>query len=143
MYRVGVDLGGTNIAVGVINDKYEIIGRGKKKTNMPRPAQAIMEDIVEAIRMACADAGISTDEILSVGIGTPGTVNKETGVIEYANNLAFDKVPAVAMLKACPRVRTYAGVIDAKLGLAAAEARALGVDADAVGQNRKPPPSYW
>ena len=41
---------------------------------------------------------------------------------------------AVAMLKACPRVRTYAGVIDAKLGLAAAEARALGVDADAVGQ---------
>ena len=99
MYRIGVDLGGTNIAVGVINDKYEIIGRGRKKTNMPRPAQEIMADIVEAIRLACADAGITTDEILSVGIGTPGTVNKETGVIEYANNLAFDKVPAVAMLK--------------------------------------------
>ena len=107
MYRVGVDLGGTNIAVGVINDKYEIIGRGKKKTNMPRPAEAIMADIVEAIRMACADAGISTDEISSVGIGTPGTVNKETGVIEYANNLAFDKVPAVAMLKAMLDVPYY------------------------------------
>ncbi len=99
MYRIGVDLGGTNIAVGVINDKYEIIGRGKRKTAMPRPAKEIMEDIIAAIRDACDDAGISTDEIRSVGIGTPGTVNKETGVIEYANNLQFDKVPAVAILK--------------------------------------------
>ena len=31
MYRVGIDLGGTNIAVGVVNDKYEIIGEGKRK----------------------------------------------------------------------------------------------------------------
>ena len=99
MYRIGVDLGGTNIAVGVINDKYEIIGRGKRKTAMPRPAKEILTDIVACIRMACDDAGISTDEIRSVGIGTPGTVNKETGVIEYANNLQFDKVPAVAILK--------------------------------------------
>ena len=99
MYRIGVDLGGTNIAVGVINDKYEIIGRGKTKTAMPRPAKDILADIVACIRMACDDAGISTDEIRSVGIGTPGTVNKATGVIEYANNLQFDKVPAVAMLK--------------------------------------------
>ncbi|MBQ4365327.1 MAG: ROK family glucokinase [Clostridia bacterium] len=99
MYRIGVDLGGTNIAVGVINDKYEIIGRGKRKTAMPRPAKEILTDIVACIRMACDDAGISTDEIQSVGIGTPGTVNKETGVIEYANNLQFDKVPAVAILK--------------------------------------------
>ena len=99
MYRIGVDLGGTNIAVGVINDNYEIIGRGKMKTAMPRPAKDILTDIVACIRMACDDAGISTDEIRSVGIGTPGTVNKATGVIEYANNLQFDKVPAVAILK--------------------------------------------
>lgn len=99
MYRIGVDLGGTNIAVGVINEKYEIIGRGKTKTALPRPANEILRDIITCIHMACEDAGISTDEIQSVGIGTPGTVNKETGVIEYANNLQFDKVPAVAILK--------------------------------------------
>ncbi len=107
MYRIGVDLGGTNIAVGVINEKMEIIGRGKKKTNMPRPAEEILADIVEAIRLACADAGITTDEIRSVGIGTPGTVNKESGVIEYANNLAFDKVPAVEILKSMLDVPYY------------------------------------
>ena len=74
---------------------------------MPRPAEEILADIVEAIRLACADAGITTDEIRSVGIGTPGTVNKETGVIEYANNLAFDKVPAVEILKSMLDVPYY------------------------------------
>ena len=39
MYRIGVDLGGTNIAVGVINDKLEIISRANTKTNIPRPAE--------------------------------------------------------------------------------------------------------
>jgi glucokinase len=42
MYRIGVDLGGTNIAVGVIDEKLNIIGRGKIKTNAPRPAAYIL-----------------------------------------------------------------------------------------------------
>ena len=107
MYRIGVDLGGRRIIKKVVNENKQIIGRGGKKTNMPRPAEEILKDIVEAIRLACDDAGISTNEIQSVGIGTPGTVNKEAGVIEYANNLAFDKVPAVAILKSMLDVPYY------------------------------------
>ena len=53
MYKIGVDLGGTNIAVGVINDKFEIIGLGKAKTNIPRPAEEIFDDIVKCIFTAC------------------------------------------------------------------------------------------
>ncbi len=99
MYRVGVDLGGTNIAVGVIDENNNIIGRGKMKTCSPRPAEEIMCDIVAAVKLAAEDAGIALSEIASVGIGTPGTVNRETGMIEYANNLGFNKVPAVQILK--------------------------------------------
>ena len=40
-YYAGVDLGGTNIAVGIVNENYEIVGRASLKTNMPRPAEAI------------------------------------------------------------------------------------------------------
>lgn len=98
-YRVGVDLGGTNIAVGVIDENNQIIGRGKIKTNAPRPAEEIVEDIVKAVFLAAEDAGIEKEQILSVGIGTPGTVNRQTGVIEFANNLQFHKLPMVAMLK--------------------------------------------
>ena len=41
MYRIGVDLGGTNIATGVIDENYKIIGRGKVKTRAPRPARPV------------------------------------------------------------------------------------------------------
>ena len=81
MYRIGVDLGGTNIATGVINEKNEIIGRGKVKTHAPRPAEAIFDSIKEAVDMAVANAGINYADVISVGIGTPGSVNKDTGAI--------------------------------------------------------------
>lgn len=100
MYRIGVDLGGTNIAVGVVSEDMKIIGRGKVKTRCPRPAEEIFDDIALAVEMAVKDAGISMDEVVSVGVGTPGSVNKDTGYIEFANNLAFENVPAKEMLEA-------------------------------------------
>lgn len=108
MYKIGVDLGGTNIAVGVINDKFEIIGLGKAKTNAPRPAEEIFDDIVKCIHTAVENAGITVADIESVGIGTPGSVDKEKGVIMYANNLGFLNVPAVEYInKAFPEVKVY------------------------------------
>ena len=99
MYRIGVDLGGTNIATGVVDENNKIIGRGKVKTRAPRPAEAIFDSIKEAVDMAVVNAGINYDEIISVGIGTPGSVNKDTGAIEFSNNLKFHNVPAKAMLE--------------------------------------------
>ncbi|MDR1465593.1 MAG: ROK family protein [Oscillospiraceae bacterium] len=99
MYRIGVDLGGTNISVGVVDAGYQIIGRGMEKTRAGRPAADIFADIKKAADQAVADAGIAWDEIESVGIGTPGSVNKQNGHIEFANNLAFRQVPAKEMLE--------------------------------------------
>ena len=99
MFRVGVDLGGTNIAVGVVNENLNIIGRAKLKTNVPRPAEAIFSDIAKAVLIAIDDAGIELEEVQSVGVGTPGSVNKAKGMIEFANNLDFNKVPAKEMLE--------------------------------------------
>lgn len=108
MYKVGVDLGGTNIAVGVINDKYDIIGRGKAKTNMPRPAKEIFDDIVKCVKTAVANAGIDLSEVECIGIGTPGSVDKQNGVIMYANNLDFYNVPAVEMInEQLPGIKVY------------------------------------
>lgn len=99
MYRIGVDLGGTNISVGVVDEDFNIISRGKTKTNSPRPAEEIFEDIAKCISMAADDAGISLDDVNVIGVGTPGSVNDETGYIDYSNNLRFDKVPAKQMLE--------------------------------------------
>lgn len=99
MYRIGVDLGGTNIAVGIVSEDMKIIGRGKVKTRAPRPAAEIFDDIALAVQMAVKDAGISMDEVTSVGVGTPGSVNKDNGYIEFSNNLEFNQVPAKEMLE--------------------------------------------
>lgn len=100
MYRIGVDLGGTNIVAGVVDEYYRIVGRGSMPTACPRPSWEIINDVAIAINMAVEDANITLDDVLSIGIGTPGSVNKRFGVIEYANNLGFDNVPCRDILQA-------------------------------------------
>lgn len=99
MYRIGIDLGGTNIAVGVVDDQMKIVGEGKVKTNAPRPVEDICDDIKKAVDLALRDAGITMEEVESVGIGAPGSVNPETGVIGFSNNLGFHNAPMVKLLE--------------------------------------------
>jgi len=99
MYRVGVDLGGTNIVAGVIDENNKILSKASVKTNAPRKPELIFDDIASVVKKAVADAGITLEDVKSIGVGTPGSVNKETGYIEFANNLDFNQVPAAEMLK--------------------------------------------
>lgn len=92
-YYIGIDIGGTNIACGIVNDNCEIIARAKVKTNLPRPYTEILEDIKQSVRLACEEAGIAPAEAECIGIGCPGTCNQSSGVVEYSNNLGFDNVP--------------------------------------------------
>lgn len=97
MYTIGIDLGGTNIVASVVDDDYNIIGTSKTPTNAPRSADEIFDDIAEVCEEAVKAAGLTMEDIDSVGMGTPGTVNQD-GIIEFANNLAFNNVPARTML---------------------------------------------
>lgn len=97
MYTIGIDLGGTNIVASVVDDDYNIIGTSKTPTNSPRSADEIFDDIADVCEETVKTAGLTMEDIDSVGMGTPGTVNQD-GVIEFANNLAFNNVPARTML---------------------------------------------
>ena len=99
MYHLGIDLGGTNIAVGVVDENFKIVGRGKMKTNAPRPAEEICDDMATAVKMAVEDAGLTMEDIDTIGIGAPGSINPHTGMIAVSNNLQFEKVPMGPMLK--------------------------------------------
>ena len=92
MVRLGIDLGGTNIAVGVVNEQNEIIGTASAKTNAPRPAEEIAESMREACLLALGEARMTLDDVASVGVGTPGAVN-EDGVVEFSANLGFNDTP--------------------------------------------------
>ena len=92
-YHLGVDLGGTNIKAGVTDQQGKILLKYSVKTKKAGDATVISEQIVGLCHEVCKKAGISMDEIASVGIGIPGTVDAETGMVIYANNLHLDDAP--------------------------------------------------
>lgn len=108
-YYLGIDIGGTNIACGIVNDNCEIIARSKVKTNAPRPYEEILADIIRGAKLACDEAGISPSELDSVGIGCPGTCNQDTGAVEYSNNLGFVNVPLRPDVEKALGVKTFLG----------------------------------
>ena len=98
MYRIGVDLGGTNIAVGLVDEKYKIVYKQSIPTNAQREAEAILADIAALCRRVCEEFGISLAEVEAIGVATPGAANSETGTVEYTNNLPFCKLPMAKLL---------------------------------------------
>lgn len=92
MYYLGIDLGGTNIATGVVDQEYRIVARAKRKTSVPCTPLEICEQLAVTALEALKNAGLGVDDIPYVGIGTPGTVNRESGVVEYSNNLFFENL---------------------------------------------------
>lgn len=98
-YYVGIDLGGTNIVAGVVDEEYKILSKASVKTNCPRPAEEIMDDMAKVVFEAVEKSGLLLNDIEWVGVGAPGTANVETGTIEYANNLGFENVHMVEYLQ--------------------------------------------
>ena len=105
-YYIGIDIGGTNIACGIVDDNYEIVARSKVKTNAPRPYAEILEDIKQSVRLACEELGVRPSDAASIGIGCPGTCNSD-GVVEYSNNLGFVNVPLRSDIESEFGVSTY------------------------------------
>ena len=99
MKYLGIDLGGTNIVAGVVDENYAIIAKAQTKTNVPRPEDSMCDDMARVAKEALELAGVSLEEIAWLGIGTPGTVNRDTGVVEYANNLRYHHWAIVEMMK--------------------------------------------
>ena len=94
-YYVGIDLGGTNIVAGLVDENYNILGKVSRKTNRPRPAEEIAADMAACALDVIKQQGLTTEQVEWVGIGTPGIANSATGIIEYSNNLDFHNVPIV------------------------------------------------
>lgn len=92
-YRIGIDLGGTNIKVGIVNAENEIIGRHSIQTNVNRPYTDIIADMAYAVTYALESEGISEAECEKIGIGSPGTIECSSGVVVYSNNFGWKDIP--------------------------------------------------
>lgn len=99
MYRLGIDLGGTNIVAGVVDKNYKIVAKAECKTAVPRPEADICDSMAEVAVKAVENAKIDMDSIKSIGIGVPGAINPETGMVEYSANLFFHNWEIVKMMQ--------------------------------------------
>ncbi len=93
MYNIGVDLGGTNIGAAIVTDAGKILRQGSVPTGADRHYEEIVKDMALLCLKLIEEEGISQDEISSIGIGSPGMVDADNGVILYANNLHFKNAP--------------------------------------------------
>ncbi len=89
MYRIGIDLGGTNTAAGLVDEKGNIIDRANVKTNLPTNLDRILRDISGLCEALMVRNNLNNQDIALVGVGVPCTANKQTGWMEDADHLGF------------------------------------------------------
>lgn len=97
--RIGIDLGGTNIKAGLVNDKCEIVKKMSIPTNADRDTSEIMRDMAELAITVVREAGYTMDDVESIGIGSPGTCDSKNGVLVYSNNIKFFNAPMRAEIQ--------------------------------------------
>ena len=99
MYTIGVDLGGTNIAIGLCDENLNMIDKGSVPTLADRDGELIIRDMANLAAEIIKRNNLTVSDIASVGIATPGAANSKTGVVEYANNLPFLNFPIAEIFK--------------------------------------------
>lgn len=109
MMYIGVDLGGTNIAVGLVDCDGKIVAKSSVPTNANREPDAIMDDIANEVLSVLAENRVSLNDISWLGIGSPGTIDSENGLVVCAHNLPFSQYPICEALKKRLRLPVYLG----------------------------------
>lgn len=96
---IGIDLGGTNIAVGAVSDSGEILAKASAPTLSGRGYKEIVKDMAFLCKKVTDQAGASMKDIRAIGIGSPGTIDSENGIVVFAGNLKMEKAPVAEELK--------------------------------------------
>ncbi len=98
MYRAGIDLGGTNIKAGIVDENQKILVEDSVPTRVERPYQEIIKDMADLVKNLLNKIHATEVELSGVGVGSPGTVDAANGVVLYSNNFDWDNVPLTAEL---------------------------------------------
>lgn len=118
MNYIGVDLGGTNIVVGLVDEEGKMIKSISRPTVKERGVEPIFDDIFDMCNELITEFDLNKTNLNGIGIGIPGTIDDKNGVIVYSNNIRIDNF----------NVREYAkGKIDFEIRMANdADCAALG-----------------
>ncbi len=99
MYYIGVDVGGTNIATGIMTKEGKLLTKTSVKTLGDRAPEEITKDIYKTIETVIRETGVSLSEIGGIGLGIPGCFNNATGKVIETNNMNFSGFNLFAELR--------------------------------------------
>ncbi len=107
-YYVGIDVGGTNIKAGVVDDNsMQIISEASIPTGATRPQEIVLQDIIKLTRDVTERAGLKISEISAVGMGSPGLVDVNNGIVIFNANLNWRNFPIVALTREALKIPAH------------------------------------
>lgn len=98
--RVGIDIGGMTIKIGLVNEAYEITAKKviPTESDAKTPAQVVTA-MAQAVKELLEENGLTEVECEGLGIACPGTSDPEDGVVVYSNNIVWENVPLIALMR--------------------------------------------
>lgn len=97
--RIGIDIGGTDVKMGLVNENNDLIYQTSIPTKKERSAGEVLSDIGKAALKMLSDNQLTIDSCTGVGVDCPGTVDAKTGMVVYSNNLNWDQVNLVEEIR--------------------------------------------
>lgn len=98
-YIVGVDLGGTKVAAALARPDGSIVGRALLPTEASKGAEHVLERVLKCVEMVVRDANLALGDIAGIGIGSPGPVDIERGIVVQAPSLSWKDMHIVSILE--------------------------------------------
>ena len=108
MYTIGIDVGGTNLKAGLVNERYEIAAAKKMPLQWEGP-EKMADDLMALVRGVLEETGVSREEIAYIGMGVPGIVDVKKGTIVQTVNIPIRNVPIAALLQRHWDIPVYLG----------------------------------
>lgn len=93
MVYLGIDVGGTGIKIGVVDQNGCILAQGETPTHVGRPFADIVRDMGLCALDVLNKGGFSAEDVASIGVGVPGVANQQTGVVIFCTNLHWTNEP--------------------------------------------------
>ncbi len=109
MYYIGIDLGGTNIVAGLVDENFNIIDKLSKPTLREREADEIVLDMINLSKEIMEKNNLSNDDVYSIGVGSPGACDPENAIVKYAGNIKFKDYDLRAMFKKHTELPVFLG----------------------------------
>ena len=107
--KIGIDVGGTNLVAGLVNERGEILSKASTPTLANRAPEEICADIVRVAKKAAQEGAAALTDVTSVGMGIPGAISSSEGVIFHSPNIPFDHTPVRALFRKEWDVPVYLG----------------------------------